>query len=1159
VNIGRRLLVTGLLTGSIAALVGCAQQVGDIDRTQPNKISKAVFNDGAEWYIRSTVVDVPGTAITSFAGLQGEMSRIRWEITADHLIAYRTNEDVIGIDTHNPNEVTDGVSSDTGEFTGTPMAAFGTSHFDVQRAYSSSTGEQSNVITENRSDRPWYERDFMRVNWGYNSAPLDRGFDPAVSLQRFAGLRIAPQDSGLTPEDITWRVESDENGVVNYIDVLNTYVFEPDWLECVLTFGFPMYGGDCGPEVIQVRTSFMKIDPTEDGEHEPRLYDDHELDKFGFFRTERCVYDRTYGCRDSSTVKLANIWRLWKDSRDADGNFKPYGQRTPRPVAYYLSANYPEDLISDSQEIAAQWDKSFSDVVKHYHPDFDGKMFYLCSNPGSADEPGYAEGVCKNPGVVKEFGDLRYSFFNWVDNQQQVGPLGYGPSSADPLTGELINGNANIYGAAIDRYAQYVLDILMLTTGDLDPDAFRQGQNVIDFIENQREEGTFFGYETTRKARAESLTNVKERIATRDGRVFELMDQLKGKTLQQRLELIQPYNNKQKAVWPKLRGSEIERMMVNDDIKVGFGRGLVAPGEDVDLENEEVANMLSPVKVGTMARVRGEYDRNVDRFASRNMMMLDFFDGSYLGVANELKAEMAGVTTDVNNDGTVDDFDKLEFARRILRKRIYKGVMEHEVGHTVGLRHNFEGSFDAVNFNPKYWELRFIDYDLDGQVDPVNSAIEHNPVPFANQLASDEGLSGDARTARIAEITDNINDSLRNQLANKIREYQSSSIMDYGSKLNADFHGIGTYDYAAIKYGYGELVEVFNQAPTKVAVNYQNGDWDSVEPTEVAVTDWKDLDIVSGALAPDDVTEYVDEDSDYFLDNGLDFYHYGLLPVIFGGMSGDMSKMYDRSTMTLDEMAASGKVEVPYRFCSDEYRGGTPSCDVWDEGASFEEILDSRIQGYKDYYIFNNFRRDRSGWGLYIWPLFQRFVGRYFGPMANVYQHWTLRLFYNDDAWYSSEWGGQLGWAGIERGIGTMMQTLVTPNVGTYGYDSGKEQYVNISSEVGFRYRAGENTEGYTDFIDINVGEGKYDRSRYEYDSGYYYFLRYEILTSFYERWAAMIALTNAETNFIGVDGASDITAFAIPVSLLYNQELYRWFGALITGDMDEIAYHRDG
>jgi hypothetical protein len=174
--------------------------------------------------------------------------------------------------------------------------------------------------------------------------------------------------------------------------------------------------------------------------------------------------------------------------------------------------------------------------------------------------------------------------------------------------------------------------------------------------------------------------------------------------------------------------------------------------------------------------------------------------------------------------------------------------------------------------------------------------------------------------------------------------------------------------------------------------------------------------------------------------------------------------------------------------------------------------------------------------------------------MANVYQHWTLRLFYNDDAWYSSEWGGQLGWAGIERGIGTMMQTLVTPNVGTYGYDSGKEQYVNISSEVGFRYRAGENTEGYTDFIDINVGEGKYDRSRYEYDSGYYYFLRYEILTSFYERWAAMIALTNAETNFIGVDGASDITAFAIPVSLLYNQELYRWFGALITGDMDEIA-----
>ena len=32
-----------------------------------------------------------------------------------------------------------------------------------------------------------------------------------------------------------------------------------------------------------------------------------------------------------------------------------------------------------------------------------------------------------------------------------------------------------------------------------------------------------------------------------------------------------------------------------------------------------------------------------------------------------------------------------------LRKRIFKSIMLHEVGHNVGLRHNFEASYDALN------------------------------------------------------------------------------------------------------------------------------------------------------------------------------------------------------------------------------------------------------------------------------------------------------------------------------------------------------------------------------------------------------------------------------------------------------------------------------
>ena len=43
---------------------GCAQSIGDIDRTQPDLVSKEHFKD-SQWFLRETVVDVPvGAALT---------------------------------------------------------------------------------------------------------------------------------------------------------------------------------------------------------------------------------------------------------------------------------------------------------------------------------------------------------------------------------------------------------------------------------------------------------------------------------------------------------------------------------------------------------------------------------------------------------------------------------------------------------------------------------------------------------------------------------------------------------------------------------------------------------------------------------------------------------------------------------------------------------------------------------------------------------------------------------------------------------------------------------------------------------------------------------------------------------------------------------------
>ncbi len=56
------------------------------------------------------------------------------------------------------------------------------------------------------------------------------------------------------------------------------------------------------------------------------------------------------------------------------------------------------------------------------------------------------------------------------------------------------------------------------------------------------------------------------------------------------------------------------------------------------------------------------------------------------------------------------------------------------------------------------------------------------------------------------------------EIDGRIREYQYSTVMDYGNNfVVTDAAGIGHYDHAAIKMGYGDLVEVFTRRATDPA------------------------------------------------------------------------------------------------------------------------------------------------------------------------------------------------------------------------------------------------------------------------------------------------------------------------------------------------------
>ena len=66
--------------------------------------------------------------------------------------------------------------------------------------------------------------------------------------------------------------------------------------------------------------------------------------------------------------------------------------------------------------------------------------------------------------------------------RRSQGPLGYGPSSPDPETGEIISASAYIYGAALDTYAKFAVDSVRLANGQLDTDDLLSGKTISDVL-----------------------------------------------------------------------------------------------------------------------------------------------------------------------------------------------------------------------------------------------------------------------------------------------------------------------------------------------------------------------------------------------------------------------------------------------------------------------------------------------------------------------------------------------------------------------------------------------------------------------------------------------------------------------------------------------------
>lgn len=728
----------------------CTTEFKEEDHIYSN-IKKSELRD--DWYFQASIVNKEGQNSKAFLGLSCDNKIIRFDITKDRLLAYIAPVDNTENSKNNPKNL---------------IASFPVlNHHDLE--------DKKNITS-------WQEKNYIKVDFSQNFSP---NWHCSDLLQNIGSLKISADNSGRNPYKT--RINSD------YIESTINAIVKPSKDYCESTDD-----EDCASGIYGIKMSFRKVAKENDYQKlkypdfeyiyygtknddicieeeegctnikKLSIYSDNHLEKecdplkdnpencftptikknaqFGFFRSTVKHHDRTKIIgKNEQKEELINRWNIWQKSIDDKGKTIPLEDRVPKKIIYYTSPNFPEDLNNEITQAEKEWDQVFLSAVakvknkctlmnvtklnnlpqikglltkhniKNIAPDnlkksckiiydyskINGVTRFFTGDPEEIKETFGSIFVIRKNNCqidnVKSFikenqldvfldennlletcslleekgfswqrpGDLRFSFINLIDKKESLGLLGYGPLSADPLTGEIISASANIYNESILQYAEKSA-------------IFMEKFSTIPISKQGKESQETIPYPKT------------------------IIDKKNSSYIE---------NKKTDYIFSDLRNNLSNNLFVKNNFKNIF----------------------------ELFKYENNYKNNKDFLSEKSVCFLtDGFDQPFLGLIDQLQ-------------------DKSHEERVAwLYKRIFKEVVLHELGHTFGLRHNFKGAHDALNFPQGFWG----------------------------------------------------NDGFRD-------EYRSSSIMTYHKYFNSAFLGLGLYDYAAILFGYGERQEIFDESIDK--------------------------------------------------------------------------------------------------------------------------------------------------------------------------------------------------------------------------------------------------------------------------------------------------------------------------------------------------------
>lgn len=952
------------------------------------------------------------------------------------------------------------------------------------------------------------------------------------------------------------------------------------------------------------------------------------------------------------------------------------------------------------------WRPEFTEAdMTRYQEIFDGlpNMFVSCENQYSGDlcteeQKGdmtlrndcrnfYRDdsGAWRNPcGEVEDakklklHGDTRYNQFYWVSEAQTASPLGYGPSSADPDSGHIYYAIANIYGADMVSYGQYAVDLLKASIGDLSKENLATGDYVAEFVKARDAKSASESLYAPMEVGRNELQRRKELAPPTQKFWLEPEERAEIKAMFQDPQMIRtmfdPREFNKMAVkslppsmeseqldarFQAVKGTWLEGLLLNTEVQAAFQD---STSDGAALDSAALAK-ASPLNWAS-GQARRSFKDKATLCERGGYFSQELVEPYLFGTAKRIKewcADQANWKTYTVPYTSQDECMMWQITREMLY-----GVLEHEVGHTVGLRHNFTASTDTFNYHEDYYGKRTKEYRrcylegpdgcafgdycqitctsdedcvfpgttcedvvVDGK--PMKACIDQHLTPTGvcwGKRAAKIDCAGDADCVELGDgakcdrkadqktgycaapakpangicpaglKTENglcvRNDSCNTttkkcaidgarscttdleckvqmlvhevmpeqaeplkmfvprgplyeeEVLNSRNESQYSSLMDYGGTINFDIRDLGKYDEAAIRFGYGELVDVYtdttNLAPAMARVaDYYGFDpiylsflMDSESFTSLIFSPWMMLNDFIGAEE-----------------------NLKRIPAPFrkAALERKALESNDRGVWDMTYRV------VPYKFAGDEWRGNWETY-VFDVGADVGEIVEHSWNKLNEYYVFDAFKRERWGAFRNVNPLgyYNRILDRWFPPLADAGRFFAI--YYNVfRPWpsYRKQVLGDVMRLGYMKEIAEvslqrLMQLIFSPAPGSFKLvDQGlpTERFVNISYEMG---------EAESE-LDVPLGEGKFPYTANWRDAGYYYFQHAAFIGSFWEKVAALNTVTYSLGNFLSSYVGEQVpvgVSTSIGFNTNYYTEMVNGLGGFLVGNTDAYRPYVD-